>query len=735
LTAILITGCSPSRHDQVIDLVSQLETAETSTVLTSSLDFGTGEAKPHLVYGFHWIKRTTEEGDTFLWSHGNGAKLSFDIVTPETLELSFRCRPNQQLDFAINQLILKVNDHDIGRVDLQDDWSEYRVPIPKEFVCSGQNQLTIGYDALRDLRATRPRDWPLMVGWDWLRVDSVIERPRRLTENGRDSLLLPPGSTASYYLKLRPGSVLETGEITPLVNPGQAVEPTRLEVSVQTQASSKIVNSSFPPGGQQSLSLPVNSDPEVVKLSLSPRSEEPDAPRTTGLKLQPRVLDPLPVANQVSTPKQSRRPNIVLYLVDTLRADHVGCYGYDKPTTPRLDEFAADATLFTRMQAQSSWTKTSVASIVSGELPRTHGVLSFEDVLDSPYSLAEMLREHGYATGGFNTNSWVTKEFGYARGYDHYDTQSGQPSAEVNVRVLKWLDSLSTENPFFLYVHTLDPHDPYNPPDEYRKALGPDVDPQLGPRTLKVLRSIKRRETSPSPQLIADLSALYDGEIASNDNSFGLLLKALKERGLYEDTLIIFVSDHGEEFGEHGWWQHGASLYNEVLNVPLVIRFPDSLGRGRSVKKLVSHVDILPTVLDCLGAEAPTELPGQSLLPMVEFPERHRPDRTVFSTLELTLVAEANPAGFDNSMKLDGIIEDGHKLIRTWQHEQSGICLPIELYDVINDPHETSPLDTSPILQGYLLARIRRMVNSATVNTLEVDPELVKDRLKSLPYL
>lgn len=340
-------------------------------------------------------------------------------------------------------------------------------------------------------------------------------------------------------------------------------------------------------------------------------------------------------------PAVRRRPNVLVYLIDTLRRDGLGCYGHPDPVSPHIDAFASGGIVFERAVAQSPWTRPSVASVFTGLWPRRHGVNRIEDALSSEVTtLAELLREAGYGTHGVIANSSVARAFGFDRGFDGY----GRPpdgrwwSTAVNEAAFAWLDHRADERPFFLYLHTVDPHAPYDPPPDVRARFAPTV-PDDGRGRLSWLKRLGRGEIPVTSALVRDLRSLYDAEVAANDASFGDLLAGLRRRGLLNDTAIVLLSDHGEEFFEHGGWDHGKTLHTEVLDVPLIARLP-GLPEGLRVRHLAQHVDLLPTLLSYLRLPVPAGLDGRDLLPLIGDPGAARDtdptgeDAAVYSYLD-----------------------------------------------------------------------------------------------------
>jgi len=314
-------------------------------------------------------------------------------------------------------------------------------------------------------------------------------------------------------------------------------------------------------------------------------------------------------------------PNLLLYVSDTLRADGLACYGNTIVETPHIDRLAREGALFESALAPSSWTRASMGAILSGTMPAVHGAEGRYDLLeDSVVLLSEMLEPRGYASANITTNRNVGAFFGFDQGYEEgsfIELYAPSEDRMVSVRELTaradaatdeaiaWLETVT--EPFCLIVHTVDPHSPYVPLPEWDRYGGESNSTATG--THDSLFALGKERTQADVDRIL---SLYYGEIAFNDSAFGSLVDWLKERELFDRTITIFTSDHGEEFWELGERGHGKTVNEKALHVPLIIRYPGQIDRGR-IRGLVSLVDIVPTVLDMTGTEQPEWVEGRSL--------------------------------------------------------------------------------------------------------------------------
>jgi len=385
--------------------------------------------------------------------------------------------------------------------------------------------------------------------------------------------------------------------------------------------------------------------------------------------------------------------NIILVVIDALRADHLGCYGYPLETTPNLDALAQAGVRFEECYTPVSWTKPSVASLMTSLYPGQHGAVRGGDILpEEVVTLAELFREAGWNTAGFVTNPHLKSIFNYNQSFDFFNdsltrdkifeiairevpfypiirTLSGKTfdltdrdrADLLNRKVFSWLE-LNQEGDFFVYLHYMDPHAPYDPPGKYKG----------------IFRAVPGDEASRAV-------SLYDGEIRFVDNAIGELIDRLRILGIYERTAIIVTSDHGEAFGEHGDFGHGHTIYQDQLHVPLIIKYPSS-SSAMVVYEPVSTLDILPTLLDLIMRPAAAVGVGVILTRMMEEKEPVSGDESdLYFDLE----------NFNGSAVISGVIKDGRwKYIRTGKSPLR-LVKPgggEELYDLEADPGETNNL-------------------------------------------
>lgn len=320
-------------------------------------------------------------------------------------------------------------------------------------------------------------------------------------------------------------------------------------------------------------------------------------------------------AGERSTPD---RPSILLVTLDTTRADHVGVYGYDRPTTPNLDRLAADGIVFDQALSSSSWTLPAHGSLFTGMVPTSHGArndpqgeLYLADAIEAPDSwrvyrasrlrddvptLADLLARDGYATGAVVGGPWMKQIFGLGRGFEHYDdsaidTLNGRDASSVSDAALAWVEA--RQGPFLLFLNYYDPHTPYKVRKRYLELFVPEGTPATG--------------AAETPEQVR---ALYDSELRYTDDQLGRVLDGLRTRGLYDDLWIVVTADHGELQGEHGLSGHGSTLYDEELHIPLIVKQPGNARAGERVARPIQLTDVMPMLLRGLGRPVPESVQG-----------------------------------------------------------------------------------------------------------------------------
>ncbi len=435
------------------------------------------------------------------------------------------------------------------------------------------------------------------------------------------------------------------------------------------------------------------------------------------------------------------KPNVILIVIDTARQDRFSCYGYNRETTPRADQLAREGVRFEQAEATSPWTLPSVASLLTGLWPHRH--LAGYPITDpktsqegmtylseSAVTLAEILSQNKYQTVGLFQNPFVDPGFGLKRGFDSYeyfpsDNMVIRRADQVVKLASSWLEKYrDRKRPFFMVVHFFDPHLAYNPPSEfmlpfifgYQGKMTPPFNPSDAD-----LEKIRRGELSYDEADRKFIIGLYDGELSFTDYWIGMFFDYLKEQHLYDNSLIILTADHGEEFWDHHSFEHGHTLYQELLTVPLIVRFPGGENSGMVVKERVSLADVMPSIVSYLQIETPFQASGKSFIAM---------PGAVIKPMARPIVAELNRIGDP----LQAIYSGDYKLIL------DKITGNIEIFNLKDDPRETQNLFGQKLkYPPEILDQIKGVVSAIEKVEQEKKPAMIdpriREKLKALGYL
>jgi arylsulfatase A-like enzyme len=416
---------------------------------------------------------------------------------------------------------------------------------------------------------------------------------------------------------------------------------------------------------------------------------------------------PVPPAEVRQRLRDLDQPNVVLLVCDTLRADWLTPYGFEENTSPELQRWAERGVTFERTRSQSSWTKTSMASLMTSLWPTASGVIHRKDGLaPAALTLAELFQGAGYRTYGVQANGWLEQTFGFEQGFDRYMFPRGGGNASMRTSIwphadnvyreaMRLLDAHQQGDPFLLYLHFMDVHE-YGAPAEFH-TFG------------------------------SDSAGAYRAAIRWVDSVVERLRENLDDRGLLDRTILVFASDHGEAFGENNLHGHAKNVLTSTVNVPLMISMPFPMEPTR-ISAQVRNVDLMPTLVDLAGIPVPESLQGESLLPWIEDPSLAS-DRPTFASLDERLFPDAS---------LQKAVSDGEwTFARNWDEEGNpGREL---LFDRRVDPQEDVDLiDVEPesaariraIFDAHLAAPNRHEAREADVR---IDPRLA-EKLKALGY-
>lgn len=717
---LAILSCSDSRKGR-IDLAAVIDRAEIRTE-ERLIDIGTEAAMPHLIEGWSYNESTkTRKGqETFVWGIGERSVVEFFSSTSRDLSLRFRCDPKgkeaQELTFVLNGI--KQGTVPLSKPPLVKNRRKsargvapFRIHLQKNAVKPGTNRLEIHYS----IPGKGIYKWSrkVAVRWDWIRFD--FPETKASIKRTAEAISIPFGSQVDYYLMVPEKAELRISALDQLdAKHGKA----QIEIQREGQAAKTLGNLSIP---SRSKRIEINNGgAALMRLSIGAVWTGPDSERSGSIVLKrPELRFPqsdqpaIPVAEKKSiSSKKQPLPNVVIYLVDTLRKDRLGCYGHNSSISPAIDSFAKESLIFDSAVADSSWTRASVASLMSGLPPQSHGVNNRNEALSTDVlTLAETLAAAGYHTVAFVENGNVSAEFGFSQGFQEFFFP-----LENYGRVSDWIKSADFKRPFFLYIHTGEPHSPYTPPARFRELYAPSVlSNNLG--SIEHLKQLRVEEVENESRLRSDMLSLYDAEVAWADKNFSNIVEALKNRGLYQNSLIAFIADHGEEFYEHQGWEHGQTLYSEVIHIPFIVKLPASHLIHRRVKESAQLKDLYPSIIDVCSC-ASVKLEGQKLFSGAKQSEK----QGALSYLDL----------------------DGYRAV-AWTFEPwrlSQTWFPTgganrRLFNLSNDPAEKVNLaDKNPVRLGYLKSLIRQAPPLPKYRPATAEPSHeVRENLKALGYV
>jgi arylsulfatase A-like enzyme len=324
-------------------------------------------------------------------------------------------------------------------------------------------------------------------------------------------------------------------------------------------------------------------------------------------------------------------PNIILISIDTLRADHLSCYGYHRPTTPNIDKIAAEGTIYKQNYSTGVWTPPGHASMLTGLYVSEHGVYGERSLAADIPTIATVLKENKYQTAGFVNNSQVGELVGFNKGHDLFvEVWKGVQSRTALEKIIKggfrkirkylgyedmgakrtnflfsdWINRIDKDKPFYCFLHYIESHNPLSPPVPFRKQFPgkyKNIDKDKVDRVAHNPLICYVEDINLNDNEVSYIKDLYDGEIAYTDSIIGEIVSMLRSNNIYDNTMIIITSDHGEHFGEYGHWSHVASLHQEVLHVPLIIKYPKGIDYLEEVNGYTQLVDIFPTIMGVAG--------------------------------------------------------------------------------------------------------------------------------------
>lgn len=709
------------------------------------IDFGTTDYFKYTLGGWRsgWGRSFIRDDVAYTHAVGTSSRIYFYLDGSRELAIQFRAKP-----FGSTFFSLYLNNKTIEKVDLKSaDWATYSVNIPADRVKTGINYILIRWNRTENVAGEA-----LAAAIDYIRIlpgpdkaegnplpsHTAVSSELSSGENRTSTLLLAAGMSLGYYLQV-PSDEPLLGFNLGMVGSDMdkpAVDM-KLEVTAVTDNSeprmllSKTVKPSeigklFPVG----IDLSALKD-QVIRLDLSASTSADTKAR---LALVGPALYTKPYRSKVAQPAKKAK-NVIVVMIDTLRADHTAPYAETRVKSPAFNKLAESGALFEKFSAVEDWTKPSCATILTGLYPHTHKTQSDMGKLPSNIRMiSEEMQKRGILAGAFIANGYVSGKFGFKKGWNRYTNyiREGKNTDAEHVfgDAIEWIREVKDE-PFYAYIHTIDPHVPYSPPEEFLQMY--DKGEYQGPvsprRTAEHLEDIKKGKFNPSARDKIRIEALYDGEISYHDKWFGDFLEKLESLNILEETLIMVVSDHGEEFWDHGSVGHGHQIHQELIHVPFLMVWKGTIPEKTRIAENYDHTCIVPTIFEAMDLKPPDYLEGPSVL-----------DRAMGGQ------SEGPQAGFSTHQGDREAVWSNN-----WKVLMRG---PIKtfLYDLGSDPKcQTNLAAKRPITLTYLRTllgqfhgsqdkskwRSRKLVQKAVIKAkeekVEMDKEL-EEQLKALGY-
>ncbi len=557
-----------------------------------------------------------------------------------------------------------------------------------------------------------------------------------------NTLMAPPNSHYKFPVRIPANSILEftygIRRDDELLNRGEGTRTVTFTIIIETKEERKEIFAK---------TLNVTAEQSLVfnykKIDLSEFAQ-----KETILYFQTRGgMKALAVwFNPVIYVPQQETKNVLLISLDTLRADHVGCYGYPRETSPNIDLLARDSAVFLNTFATSSWTLPSHVSLMTSLNCINHQVYNNDQKIDpSILTLADVMRENDYFNGAITGGAFVKGSFGFNKGFDSYRVAGNIISPDSAHKIcrasLNWIRKHKDRN-FFLFVHTYQIHTPYESPAPYNEYFLADDAEYKRIRQHKFRFYQENRYSPVTDKFKQNIIDLYDAGILYTDAVLiKTLVDELKALGIYDNTMIILLSDHGEEFYEHKGWAHSHSLYNEIIKVPLIIKFFASEHAGVKTKKYARLIDVMPTILDTVNIAYPDQYSdGKSLLDLVN--GRNTGDG------ERIFLAEFSTDPIDRMIPRKIAINQGrNKLIMNDEYDPQNLAYfsspppkieKFEIYDLEADPQEktnfalSAPNLTRQLLRFMEIHFIQKCEWSAIKND---NKDEIREQLRALGYI
>ncbi|OGF59328.1 MAG: hypothetical protein A2Y62_13650 [Candidatus Fischerbacteria bacterium RBG_13_37_8] len=606
----------------IIDLV-QHKLAADAVNQAFLIDFGSSTSITKTMLKDGWSINESTGNINFVWASSLNSYVDFFLIRIENQPIEFRIMPFQIPNSKPQSMTIFLNDAIVDTIVLRSGWNTYKTILPIEKLRLGNNQLKFSF-----LYAEPPVKYNigndtrnLAAAFDYIKFNAyTIQKDNEhelFTMPGQEPLVLNGLTAFRYHLVLPQKAKLRIkGTLFPSQN-NEALPS--LTIWIDNNNSIQLLFDS-----QFKIATPYSFN-EMIKIPDLPNGiiqlyiANSSVRQNTRFAFQSITIE----GNRKAQSHTKKLPNAIIILMDALRPDHLSAYQYHRKTSPHLDRLAQEGTVFFNAFTQSSYTREAVPSLLSALYTLTHNVTNFNQMPPDIITLPELLSAHGYATAAFTANGLLSPESGILQGFNAiYELYRTAPFGPENITLAEsfipaldeWLIK-NSHKPFFAYLHLMQPHEPYKAPEPFRIFSRNDKK-SIFDGSANVRGRVKENRIPITPNDLQHMINLYDDSIYYADYVVGKILHKLALLQLYDDTMIIIIADHGEEFMEHGDFSHSQHLYDECLRVPLIIKMPASLNQRKKVMSLVEVIDVAPTTLQTLGINEPLGQ-GKSLVPLI----------------------------------------------------------------------------------------------------------------------
>ncbi len=597
------------------NLIKEFDRAEKFPV-TRSIDFTKREVYDHLIYG--WTKYVDSNG---MWADGPESSLIFVWKANEGLMLNIKCRPFLPSEKKRQRISVFVNDQNVGSIELRDQWGRYQLEVAKDLMEHGINYLEFRYDYVEKVQKSTWRpDFERSVAFraiDFQRLNRAPFRQNKLVFT-KEKIKQPPDTYLCYYEYIPAECSLvfdvefQQKTLFPCIKVKSDKIPSEV-FEIRRETSKKIDLSKFADNFVEITLWAEYSSPDTNDAKQSTFIEWSDITLLSpGFKSRFREPDQL----GEKTRHGLEKANVIYVVFDAFDAAHSSLYGYKRETTPFLERLAEEAVVFENMFANAPYTLASVGTLFTSRYSGTHGLVKKEDRLNrSLTNINRSLSKNNVETYLISDHPFFKKRWGLNEGFSTvYNQEEFSKEPDQVISALDKIDLKSGSK--YIYIHLIPPHSPYDPPEIYRIFM--DKFPGAVEATSQNLGKIKQREIELNDKKLEYIVSLYDANILYADSIAERIYSYLKQQEVLKKSILIFTSDHGEAFNQHGFITHGPMVYDEAIHIPFVVRFPE--GRPATAKKVdtvTSLRNMACTLLDIFNIENEEKFHGVSLLSLI----------------------------------------------------------------------------------------------------------------------